>query len=79
MNLLTPKEAIIISLKLGYVDGKYFSTEAIAKFLEIEEEEVRETIKKILLIYKENINELLDNIITMATQKDNKNKLLSMK
>ena len=63
------KEAIIISLRLGYVDGKYFSIESIAKFLNIEEKEVIEAIKKVLLLYKEKINSLLDNVIEIASDK----------
>lgn len=78
MNQLTIKEAIIISLKLGYIDGKYFKTESIAKFLEISEEEVRETTKKILLLYKDNINNFLDRIIEIATDNDNKKRILSI-
>ena len=63
------KEAVIISLRLGYVDGKYFSIESIAKFLKIEEKEVIEAIKKVLLLYKEKINSLLDNVIEIASDK----------
>lgn len=60
ISTLSPKEAVIVSLKLGYVDGKCFSTEAIATFLGIEKEEVLETVKKVLLLYKENINQFID-------------------
>ena len=67
MNVLTVKEAIIISLRLGYVDEKYFSTSSIAKFLEIEETEVIEITKKVLLLYKENINSFLESAIEIAT------------
>ena len=52
LKSLTPKEAIIICLKLGYVDEKYFTTESIAGFLGIETSEVIETTKKVLLVYK---------------------------
>lgn len=69
LELLSPKEAIIISLRLGYVDGKYFSTESIAKFLEIEEDEVRKITMKILLLYKENINEVIDKAIETIAKK----------
>lgn len=79
INVLTVKESIIISLKLGYVDGKYFSTKSIANFLGIEESEVIETTKKILLLYKENINNILDNIIELATKMEEKGKGLSIK
>ena len=72
LNVLSVKEAIIISLKLGYVDEKYFSTAAIAQFLDIEEEEVIDVTKKVLLLYKEKINDFLNNVIEIATDKDKK-------
>ena len=78
LNTLTVKEAIIISLKLGYIDGKFFSTESIAKFLEISEDEVRKTTKKVLLLYKDNINSFLDGIIEIATD-NNKTRVLTIK
>lgn len=79
MSVLTAKESIIISLKLGYVDGKYFSTESIAQFLGIEQEEVRETTKKVLLVYKDNLNAFLDNIIEVATDQIGEAKVLSIR
>ena len=69
MSMLNAKEAVIISLRLGYVDGKYFSTESIARFLGIEEEEVIETTKKVLLLYKESINGFLDKAIEAVSGK----------
>lgn len=79
MSILTAKESIIISLKLGYVDGKYFSTESIAQFLGIEETEVIEATKKVLLLYKENINSFLDNIIKVVTDPTEHEKSLFIK
>ena len=79
MSVLTAKDSIIISLKLRYVDGKYFSTESIAQFLGIEEKEVIETAKKVLLLYKENIKKFLDSIIEVATDPDEKGRVLSIK
>ena len=67
MSVLSVKEAVIISLKLGYVDGKYFSTESIAAFLGVEESEVIETTRKVLLLYKDSINEFIDSVIKIAT------------
>ncbi|MBR4230930.1 MAG: sigma-70 family RNA polymerase sigma factor [Bacilli bacterium] len=67
MSVLSAKEAVIISLKLGYVDGKYFSTESIAAFLGVEESEVIETTRKVLLLYKDSINEFIDSVIKIAT------------
>lgn len=62
MSKLEVKEAVIISLRLGYVDGKFFSTESIAKFLDIDEEEVRETTKKVLFLCREVINDFIDKM-----------------
>ena len=50
LSVFTAKEAVIIALKLGYVDGKRFETASIAQFLGIEVEEVRGTIRKYLLL-----------------------------
>ena len=79
MSVLTVKESIIISLKLGYVDGKYFSTESIAQFLGIEETEVIETTKKLLLLYKENKDSFLNGIIKKLTDQDKQERVLSVK
>lgn len=75
---LSVKESVIISLKLGYIDGKYFSTESIAQFLGIEEAEVIETTKKVLLVYKESINNFLDNAIAVATDQVGQGRVLSI-
>ncbi|MDD6879334.1 MAG: sigma-70 family RNA polymerase sigma factor [bacterium] len=72
MKVLTVKESVIISLKLGYVDGKYFSTESIAEFLGIESQEVIDITKKVLLLYKENISKFIDNAIEIVTEQPRK-------
>lgn len=64
MNELNPKTAIIIALRLGYIDNKYFSSASIAEFLGIEESEVRETTTEILKLYKNNIIEIIDKALT---------------
>lgn len=79
LSVLSVKEAVIIVLKLGYIDGKYFSTKSIADFLGIEESEVIETTKKILLLYKENINNIIDNLIEASTMPNKSDKSLSLK
>lgn len=71
LKTLSIKEAIIISLKLGYVDDKYFSTESIAQFLGIDNQEVIETTKKVLMLYRDNINSFIDTAIN-AVSYDNK-------
>ncbi len=70
VETLSVKEAVILSLKLGYIDGKYFSTESIANFLGIESREVIETTKNVLTVYKEYINGFLDNAISVVTNEE---------
>lgn len=65
MNELSAKEAVIVSLKLGYVDEKYFSNESIANFLQINPNEVAATVKRVLLIYKTYINKYIDEAIEL--------------
>lgn len=70
LSILTPKEAVIIMLKLGYIDNKYFSTDRIAEFLEIEPSEVSETTKKVILLLKERINDYIDLAINEVSKED---------
>ena len=60
---LTPKEAIIISLKMGYIDSKYFTNESISNFLNISLEEVESIILRVMMLYKNNVNDSLDKLI----------------
>lgn len=64
----TPKEITIASLKLGFVNGKYFSTPTIASFLDVEEKEVLDITKRVLLWYKGEINNEIDNVIEAVTK-----------
>lgn len=69
LNKYSAKEKMIISLKLGYIDGKCFSTEAISKFLEIPEQEIITLTHKVLLEYQEMINSIFQGTIKMVTEK----------
>ena len=71
MNVLSIKEIIIISLRLGYVDGKYFSINKISDFLGLEPQEVIDTMKKVLLLYKDNINQFIDQAIELVAKNQN--------
>ena len=79
LNILTPKEAIIVCLRLGYVDDKYFSSNSIAEFLGIESSEVIETTKKVLLLYKDSINEFIDKAVDYTSDNQNSNNLIRKK
>ena len=75
MTELNPKAAVIIALRLGYVDGKYFSSESIATFLGIETQEVIETTTEILNLYKKNLNSFIDKAISYTEYKGTTRKL----
>lgn len=68
---LWSKESIIISLRMGYIDGKYFSVDAIAEFLDIERDEVSKIIKEVLLNYKESVIKSIDHAIEVASDEQN--------
>lgn len=68
MSMYSPKESMIASLKLGYIDGKCFSTTAISEFLGIEAQEVIDTTRKVLLAYKEKINQIIDGTIKIVSE-----------
>ena len=57
---------MIAALKLGYIDGKCFSTSAITEFLGIDSNGVVNITKNILLAYKEKLEEMIDYAIKMV-------------
>ena len=69
MSNLTVKEAIIISLQLGYVDGKIFSVNSIANYFKISNREVIEITKIGLLKYRKNLKLFLNEIDTSISLK----------
>lgn len=71
------KEAVIVSLKLGYVDGKYFTTSSISNFFNITEQEVIDVTRDGLEIFKAKFNEMVDQAIEFKSPnvENNKQKL----
>ena len=65
MKTYEVKEAIIIALKLGYVDGKSFSTESVAQFFGMDINEVIEITRKALMTYKMKLNQMMDETINL--------------
>ena len=70
MRYLTPKEVVVICLRLGYIDNKYYSVKAISNFLRIDEKEVLEITKKILYLFRNNINKYIDETIKYTELED---------
>ncbi len=63
---LSDREQLIIALKFGYIDGKYYRNEDIAKILKLKESDIIETIQK---VYDENVKKLIDHSIEISTEK----------
>lgn len=61
------QEIMIIVLKLGYVNGQFYETQDISKFLCVPAEMVREITTNFLRECKENINKSIDEIIAYTT------------
>lgn len=68
LTVYSPKEIMISSLKLGYIDGKCFSNKAISEFLGIDTQEIIDTTKRILLDYKDKINQVIDSTISIVEE-----------
>ena len=61
---LTVKEAIILAIIiLGYLENKEVNLNTIADLLEIDVNDILEDYRKMLLMFKENINEYVNNAI----------------
>ncbi len=71
---LSEKERVIILLKFGFIDGKYYRSDDIAKFFGIDETEVEKIIEKVLLLYRENSINQIDQAIEIITKKTLKRK-----
>lgn len=75
MNLIKEisiRESIIVSLKLGFINGICYSANQIAEFLALEEEEVITTCKNIINKLQERLNVLIekDEEIKESTQSE---------
>ncbi len=69
LKCLSKKEVIVLSLSLGFIEEQCFSNETIAAFLNMKQDDVRNTLKKAMSIYKEKIIENMDNIEDIADQR----------
>lgn len=71
MKETDPKTAIIMGLRIGYVDEKCFTKEAIANFLGMTEDEVSDSIRKGVNIYKKNFDKFIDRLIDGSNDSTN--------
>ncbi len=70
-NGLSPIELFMFSLlQLQLVNGKEFSTSSISEFIGIDEQEVREITKKVGILLKNSLNQLIDQTVDAMTEID---------
>lgn len=74
MDGLNIDEKIILSLRLGFVDGKHFSVKAISEFLGIPGCSVASISKDAILNHSNKINKILDKAVELSFNANNSNK-----
>ena len=75
LKTMSVKEAVIVSLKFGFINDNYYSNESIRNYLNVEENEIREATIKMLLSYKKKVLSLVDDaILEVSVKKLNYNK-----
>ena len=69
LKTMSVKEAVIVSLKFGFVNDQYYSNESIKSFLNVEDKDIREATMKMLIAYKEKVLSLVDTAIDKVVVK----------
>lgn len=60
LDKVTLIEAVIITLRLGYLDGKYFSVQTVAKLLGVNDNDVRRATQKAMVWFGTDLGQLLE-------------------
>jgi len=63
LNTESTLEAIVIALVCGHVEGKFYSTSAIANFLQIDIEKINSIMRSGILKFKDELNKKIDSAI----------------
>ena len=66
MENLSVNERVIVSLRLGYVDGKHFSVGAISEFLGISNSDIIKMSNDILTNHADSIDGILNKVIEIS-------------
>ncbi len=70
MTGLSMKEKIIVSLRLGYVDGKHFSVDAISEFLGLSNYEVLKTSVEFMSKHSDKVDSILNKAMEFTLNSD---------
>ena len=68
LSNFTTKEAVIISLKLGFIVGKSYKTEELSRFLRIDTKEIQDVVLKFLHLYKQNLQQFFNNVVEVPNK-----------
>ena len=66
MTGLSMKEKIIVSLRLGYVDGKHFSVDAISDFLGLSNHDIIKTSVEFMTKHSDKVDSILNKAMDFA-------------
>lgn len=70
MTGLSMKEKIIVSLRLGYVDGKHFSVDAISEFLGLSNHDILKTSVEFMTKHSDKVDSILNKAMDFAFDSD---------
>ena len=70
MTGLSMKEKIIVSLRLGYVDGKHFSVDAISDFLGLSNHDILKTSVEFMTKHFDKVDSILNKAMDFAFDSD---------
>lgn len=70
MTGLSMKEKIIVSLRLGYVDGKHFSVDAISDFLGLSNHDILKTSVEFMTKHSDKVDSILNKAMDFAFDSD---------
>ena len=70
MTGLSMKEKIIVSLRLGYVDGKHFSVDAISDFLGLSNHDIIKTSVEFMTKHSDKVDSILNKAMDFAFDSD---------
>lgn len=68
LSNFTPKEAVIVCLGLGFINGKSYSIGEISDFLKINKQEIQEIVLKYLNLYRNNIKQFIDKTVELSNE-----------
>lgn len=73
---LSSDEAIILSLRLGYFEGKCYSVDAISEFLGLSSSDIRKKTRDVFKNHADKVDDFLDKAVSISSSDDGSKVLL---